>query len=79
LFFKDKKKEFEWEKWKEINGLCNRWLIGEDEDDNEEDDFNLVNPKFNKNSSVSSSLNSMKKIIKDPTTVVTEVGSTESK
>lgn len=75
----DKSKKREWEQCQQINGLWNRWLIGEDEDDNEEDDLNLVNPKFNKNSSVSSSMNSMKKVIKDPSAPVPEVGSTENK
>ena len=40
----------------------------------------MVNPKFNKNSAVSSSMNSMKKAIKDPVPVTQDPGTTaESK
>lgn len=57
------------------NGLCNRCLIGEDEDDNEEeDDLSLVNPKFSKNPSANG-----QKLKKVPSGLSTEVGIVETK
>lgn len=41
--------KFDWEEWRKNGLLWPRWQIGEDEDCGEEDDFNLVNPKFAKN------------------------------
>lgn len=45
----------DWDYWKQLGSLCDRWQVGDDEDTPEEDDFNLVNPKFTKNNSVQAS------------------------
>jgi len=65
------------ESCKRLGVLWDRCIIGEDEDDNDEDDLNLVNPKFTKNNSVQSNGVNNKKVKKlQPTG---EKGTTESK
>lgn len=51
----NKYKKFDCENWKQAGSLCQRWQVGDDEDCNEEDDFNLVNPKFAKNNNAQAS------------------------
>lgn len=52
----NKYKNTDWEFWRQVGALWDRWQVGEDEDiADEEDDFNLVNPKFSKNNSIQSS------------------------
>ena len=49
----DKSKRKDWDSWKRSGTFCDRCMVGEDEDDdNDVDDLNLVNPKFSKQTSI---------------------------